>query len=274
MIITIITSTFNCIDELKVTLESVRENHKSGDFGIQWIIVDGCSTDGTIELVNENLKLVSYFKSEPDNGIYDAWNKACEVIDGDWVVFLGAGDTLNHRNMGGFCDMLKEQDVNTTKLVYGNVELVDSNFRVLKKYAKVLPNDWSNGRPSLPCHQGVFQHRTLFKGRSTFDCNYKIAADSKFLLLSMSKTKMTYLNIDIATMEIMGVSTNPKHILKVRSELTLLRRDLNLKIPLSKLFYFNFKCFCKYFLVRFFGTRPFKFLARLYCLAFSKDYIY
>lgn len=274
MIITIITSTYNCKSELNKTIHSIKKSIELSDFRLQWIVVDGDSTDGTKDLIANNMDVIATFISEPDNGIYDAWNKACNFIKGDWVIFLGAGDTLKYDNLNLFLQELNVLDSSQTKVVYGNVDLVDKNFKLLKTYSKLISGDWSNGRPSLPCHQGTFQHSSLFKGIDSFDCKYRVAADSKFLLLSMKNTKLTYIDIDVATMEMMGVSTNPNYTLKVKKELSILRRELNLKMPTFQLVKFNSKCFIKFFLARFLGGKLFGFFARLYCFVFSKEYLY
>uniref|UniRef100_UPI0018EAE01E glycosyltransferase n=1 Tax=Aquitalea sp. ASV11 TaxID=2795103 RepID=UPI0018EAE01E len=87
--ITVITSTYNCAEALTKTAESIRcQSYKN----IQWIIADGASTDATLSVIKQNSDIVSHWESEPDNGIYDAWNKACRHINGDWVIFIGAGD--------------------------------------------------------------------------------------------------------------------------------------------------------------------------------------
>lgn len=274
MIVTIITSTYNCKNELNKTIYSIRKSIDLSDFRLQWIIIDGDSTDGTKDLIYENLDVIDNFISEPDNGIYDAWNKACNFIEGDWVIFLGAGDTLKHDNLNFFLQKLYAVDFSQTKIVYGNVELVDHDFRFLKKYSKLMDGNWADGRPSLPCHQGTFQHSSLFNGSDSFDSKYRIAADSKFLLLAMKNTKLAYIDVDVATMEMMGVSTNPNHILKVRNELSVLRSELNLSMPMLQLLKFNSRCFCKFFLSRFLDGKLFRFFTRIYCFIFSKEYLY
>src|SRR5699024_5468308 len=90
-IITIITSTYNVVQDLQWTIDSIREQTYPN---IQWIIADGASTDGTVKMFEANSELIDYWFSEPDTGIYDAWNKALEHVKGDWLQFIGAGDEL------------------------------------------------------------------------------------------------------------------------------------------------------------------------------------
>jgi cellulose synthase/poly-beta-1,6-N-acetylglucosamine synthase-like glycosyltransferase len=89
-LITIITSTYNAAEYLPRTIKSVREQTYTN---IEWIIVDGNSKDNTVELIRQNEDVIDYWVSEPDSGIYDAWNKGVSLANGDWIAFLGAGDS-------------------------------------------------------------------------------------------------------------------------------------------------------------------------------------
>ena len=90
-LITIITATFNAAEYLPYTIRSIRAQEYEN---IQWIVVDGASKDGTVDLLKENEDVIDYWMSEPDEGIYDAWNKACLHVRGEWIQFIGAGDEL------------------------------------------------------------------------------------------------------------------------------------------------------------------------------------
>src|SRR5712664_874457 len=88
-LVTIITATFNDADNLLRTVKAVRELFYKN---VEWIIVDGGSKDGTVEAIRRNENVIDYWMSEPDRGIYDAWNKGVSRANGDWISFLGAGD--------------------------------------------------------------------------------------------------------------------------------------------------------------------------------------
>lgn len=271
MKVSVITSTYNCIDELQVTIDSIKDNNT---LDIEWIVVDGASNDGTVELIEKNIGLITKFISEEDNGIYDAWNKGCRLIEGDWVVFLGAGDYFNRDNLLSFLNELSLVNYHKFKVVYGNVDLVNLKNNRLKTYKEIDPNDWSNGRPSLPSHQGTFQHSSLFSAYNVFDSKYNIAADSKFLCQAAVITEFKYIDITVSSMKIYGVSTNPIHILRVKKELEILRAELNLQMPKEKLFVFNIKSYLKYGLSSFWGGRVFKLVTKIYCFISFKEYLY
>src|SRR3954447_3382690 len=89
--ITIVVATFNAGAILSRCLESVLAQ----DYPfVDLVVIDGGSTDGTIERIRGYGALIAYWESSPDNGVYDAWNKALRHVRGDWVCFLGADDRL------------------------------------------------------------------------------------------------------------------------------------------------------------------------------------
>jgi glycosyltransferase involved in cell wall biosynthesis len=275
MKISIITSTYNCEHELKRTIDSIRKLKALSLGVVEWIVVDGASTDNTIKLLHENWVIIDHMQTEPDNGIYDAWNKACKFISGEWILFLGAGDVILVESFNSFYHSLSVVDYNKNAIVYGNVHLVNYNGDIKLTYKKIKDNDWVNGRPALPCHQGTFQHKSLFSSSvPNFDDSYKIAADSKFLLFSMRSTEFYYINIAIAEMQLYGVSTSPKNILKVKKELDKLRGELDIKMPPKETFIFNFRCYIKSFIANVGGEKTFKFFAKIFTKLSKKENIY
>lgn len=263
MKITIITSTYNCSNSIEETIESIRQQ-KECFSEIQWIVVDGNSTDNTVERLSLNKELIDVLISENDSGIYDAWNKAIPFIKGEWVIFMGAGDVfLRPNTLINAYQKLKTVDSKLVKIVYGGVQLVNAAGECIDTYIDVPENDWSNGRPALPPHQGTFQHISLFE-KNKFDVMYKIAADSKFLFLCLRETKMTKIDMYISKMEFMGVSTNPKLILKTKNELKNLRRELSLRMPFHLLFLFNLKCYTKHVFFNYFNDKSAKVIANGY----------
>src|SRR5690606_30099751 len=97
-VLSIITVTFNCRDLLPRTLESVQEQSFPG---IEHVIVDGASTDGTLDLIRAHADRLGSWVSEPDKGIYDAMNKGLHMARGEYVLFLNAGDTFFSKDTVG-----------------------------------------------------------------------------------------------------------------------------------------------------------------------------
>ncbi|URI09281.1 glycosyltransferase [Aquincola tertiaricarbonis] len=227
--ITIITSTFNCQEALRETAASIREQHLSG---LQWIIADGGSTDGTIGVIEENADIVSHWHSERDRGIYDAWNKAAAHVKGDWVMFLGAGDLLLANDSLERAARALDGVPTGTLLAYGGVALVDTQGRTIQYEREVDFSRWHQGRPVLPCHQGVFQHRALLVTPQPFDSSLRICADAKLMLQAVAKAPPAYLGFDVAKMVVGGISTTTRGWLTMARENRRICEDLGLRSPL------------------------------------------
>jgi glycosyltransferase involved in cell wall biosynthesis len=225
--ITIITSTLNCAGELKLTADSVRSQRYTN---IQWIVADGGSTDGTIEIIESNSDIISKSFTEKDKGIYDAWNKACKFISNDWVIFLGAGDVFDSTtSLADFWDAA-ELDGSNEKIVYGNVIFLDrqGNSRYVSR--KPSLEFWEFGRPALPHHQGTFQHHSLFKLYS-FDTSYRVAADSKFLLSALQSFRSLHVDVNLTKMYANGISNNVKNLLNIELEIERVCHELRIGVP-------------------------------------------
>ena len=186
-LISIITSTYNSAKTLNDTLVSVLNQTYSN---IEYIIVDGASTDGTVEILkaqqqqfkNNNIR----FKwiSEPDTGIYNAWNKALKMIAGDWVVFIGSDDYFkNNTVFEEMLPFLNQSEENGCNYVYGKIEHVDKNEQLIE----VAGKPWSLQKKRFTYtmnlgHSGCFHHKNLFTKHGNFDDSFKIVGDYEFLL--------------------------------------------------------------------------------------------
>lgn len=243
--ITVITSTYNCADSLIKTATSIRnQSYKN----IQWIVADGASTDNTLNIILSNSDIISYWSSEPDSGIYDAWNKACVHIDGDWVIFMGAGDLfISDDTVKTIANSLVLLD-SDTMLAYGDVYLIDDQRNTIGQYGK-LKKKWECNRLAVPAHQGVFQRHQCFKLENPFDATYKIAADSKFLILHSLNSPPIYIGIPVALMDSKGISSDERHKIKARAEIRRINEELDIHPPLSHtfkvLFFEKSKTICK-----------------------------
>lgn len=216
---TIITSTFNAGELIARTAESIRAQAHPD---IQWIIIDGASTDATVAVAQRFEELISTLVSEPDSGIYDAWNKALRFISGDWVLFLGAGDCLDDAetlsNLAGIlCDAPPH-----ISLAYGSVKEVDTTGRVLRLRDECwngLEGPWTAGRPLLPCHQGVLHRATLFSDGFKFDTRCRIASDSEIMLRELVAGNGIKLQMTVTKFLWGGVSSNRTNRLRMVAEI-------------------------------------------------------
>jgi glycosyltransferase involved in cell wall biosynthesis len=232
--ISIITSTLNAVEQLPYTIRSLQEQTYRG---FEWIVVDGNSTDGTQALLTEANDLISRCISEPDRGIYDAWNKGCALARGEWLLFLGAGDELASPQT--LADSIKELDAvdPETMLVYGCQTLLSpvkrTPLETLGTPWAALKDQWEIGRPALPPHGATFHHRRLFSGVQPFDLRFPIASDSHFLLGAIQQYAPLFIPIEVTRSPIGGISLRLNTARQVSREIFAINRDLGLVPPWS-----------------------------------------
>ena len=172
--ISIITATWNCAHTLQDCLTSVASqtylNHEH-------IVIDGVSTDGTVEIVQNNLDQVSIFKSEPDQGIYDALNKGINAATGDVIGFLHADDL--YASSETLETIAKGFEDPMVCAVYGDLEYVSQNdtSRVVRRWKSKPFVQGDLGLGWMPPHPTLYVRREWYSKIGRFDNSYRIAAD-------------------------------------------------------------------------------------------------
>jgi glycosyltransferase involved in cell wall biosynthesis len=182
MTITYVTVTYNAADVLQRTLDSVLAQDYPD---IVHLIIDGASTDGTQEMVNDYIECSNdsgnghriQLMSEPDKGIYDAMNKGLRSLDGDYVCFLNAGDFLPASDtVSRIAAAVAES---APAVLYGDTDIVDAEGRFLHHRRLAPPENltWKSFRHGmLVCHQ-AFYARTDFAIATPYDQQYRYSAD-------------------------------------------------------------------------------------------------
>ena len=174
----------------------------------EWIVVDGRSEDGTLDAVSNGTQRVMHLISEPDEGIYDAWNKGIARSSGDWISFLGAGDIYRPGALGDYAEWISSQQRASpaaVRYLSSKVQLVRSGapVRVIGEAWR-----WSTFRRWMNvAHVGSFHHRSLFAS-NRFDPSFRICGDYEFLLRWGEGLGSGFLDKVTAEMEIGGVSAN------------------------------------------------------------------
>lgn len=221
--ISVIVAVFNGAETLQRCIDSVSQQDYPH---IQLIIMDGCSTDSTLEIIQKNDSTIDYWESSPDKGIYDAWNKALKHAHGEWIFFLGADDYFwNSTATQSMLQYLEKAETEGTRVVYGQVSLVDNDENLIMVAGKPWPeirNQFLH-EMCIP-HQGTFHHAMLFKTKGLFCDTFKIAGDYDLLLREVVYNEPLYAPVMIAGMQIGGICSKPENRFAVIKEFTLARR--------------------------------------------------
>ncbi|MCB0207751.1 MAG: glycosyltransferase [Anaerolineae bacterium] len=173
--ISVITVTYNRLSDLHKTFHNVLSQSY---FNVEYIIIDGSSKDGTLDFLHKNSDKISFWVSEPDNGIYDAMNKGASLASGDWIIYMNSGDTFFSENtLSEVVSYLNDQ----ADIVYGGVEaIIEDKYqrRVLRQEPLALSELWRN----MPtCHQSIFVRREL-QVQFPFDTSFIWCADHDFIV--------------------------------------------------------------------------------------------
>lgn len=196
MKLSIITINFNNKDGLQKTIDSV-VNQTWHDF--EWIVIDGGSTDGSKELIEQYQQHFAYWCSEPDKGVYNAMNKGIDKAKGEYLLFLNSGDALYGNDILQKVDDLKLD----TDIITGQVERMD-NQQPLRVYDESilmqLYLDTLN-------HQGTFIKRSLFNDLR-YDESLKVVSDWKFWLETVIwlNASVKVINLFVAKQDMTGIS--------------------------------------------------------------------
>jgi len=219
-LVTIITVSFNAEKFLEATIKSIIEQDYPN---IEYIIIDGSSTDATIDIIKKYHQYVHYWISEPDSGIYDAMNKGIHVVSGEWVNFMNAGDSFVSPN--SISRIFNELQKNTD-IICGDVFLVDEANQT-KCYQKSSGfNNISNGM--IPCnHQGMFVKTPIIKNE-LFNTHYQLAADYDFIVKSYSKKKnFQFIDEAICNFLLGGKAQKNELLLRIESLHIQAKYDIN-----------------------------------------------
>ncbi len=186
MKLSIITINKNNSQGLERTIQSVI-NQTFRDF--EYIIIDGASTDGSVEIIKKYQNKIDYWVSEPDRGIYHAMNKGIKVAKGEYLLFLNSGDWLTDDTI---LEKVFSIDFNED-IVYGNI-MVDEKF--IKKYPNKITLKYFL-EDSLP-HPATLIKKKLFNTIGRYNESLKIAADWEFFLRAIVLNSASIKKIELA----------------------------------------------------------------------------
>lgn len=214
--LSIITVNYNNSSGLQRTIESViRQNYTNKEH----VIIDGNSTDSSLEVLKKFKSKITKWVSEPDTGIYQAMNKGIRASTGDYLLFLNSGDTLYNDTI---LELVSKQFTDDLDIYYGNLFFKVKEKGFIRGYPNNLTFNYFYNNRSLP-HPGSFIKRSLFDSVFYYNENLKNVSDWEFFICAICKYNVTckHINLIISNFETDGLSNipdNKKFILQEREE--------------------------------------------------------
>ena len=201
--ISIVLAVYNAAETLRSCLDSIiNQSYRNKEI----LIIDGNSSDQTREILQEYTEHIAYQVSEPDRGIYDAWNKALKKCRGDYIAFIGADDTYANDEI--LMQLMKFASKNPrADFISGRAVMLnsDGNLRRLKG----AEWQWSKFKRAMGVieHRGALHHRRLFEQYGQFNPHWRIAGDYEFMLRAGPHLQTLFFPEVIVKAKTGGVST-------------------------------------------------------------------
>ena len=229
-LITVIVSVYNGVKTLQQCIDSVFNQTYANK---ELIVIDGGSTDGSAELINANSGAINYWISEPDRGIYSAWNKGLARASGEWICFIGSDDFLWSDDVLQRLALTLSQAPAGINVAYGQIMLLNQSggelFRIGAPWAQVKTR--FKQLMSLP-HPAVMHRKSLFAQHGNFDETYRIAGDYEMLLRELiSKEALFVPDVVVTGMRQGGISSNPSNNVSALNEVRAAQRKNGLQTP-------------------------------------------
>lgn len=162
---------------------------------VELLVIDGGSTDGTLEVLDRYSDGIARVVSEPDRGIYDAMNKGCALAQGDWLIFLGCDDVLLD-SLANMAESLKERD----SVYYGNVIWRSTGRRYGGEFSKYRLMQ------SNICHQSIFYPRSVYRSMA-FSLKYRYLADYEYNIKLIGRgVRFKFIDVNVAIYNDAGAS--------------------------------------------------------------------
>lgn len=215
--ISIITIVYNNVRDIEYTLLSVINQTYPN---IEYIVIDGASTDGTLEVINSYRGSIDVLVSEKDKGIYDAMNKGLARATGDYVLFLNSGDELYDN---GTIQCIVEKG-NGADIIYGETKLVDEDRNIVgvRRHRAPATFDWKSFRYGMNiCHQAIYVKRNI---APAYDTSYQLSADIDWVIRAAKQAKTTKNVQAYVTRYLVGGMSQKRHRQSLRERYDIFKK--------------------------------------------------
>ena len=182
-LVSIITVVYNSERFIEKTIKSIINQTYPN---VEYLIVDGASTDGTVEIIKKYEKYISKWISEKDNGLYDAMNKAIKIASGDYLWFINSGDEIYTENI--LTEIFSQLD-NLPDVVYGETEIINFKGRPvgMRRHSTPEKLTWKSMRFGMKvCHQSILVKKALVE---PYQLHFKYSSDFEWVIRVLKKSK-------------------------------------------------------------------------------------
>lgn len=199
--LSIITVTFNAAQFIEPTIESIA---KQSFDKYEYIVVDGLSKDSTVDILKRHPETVHKWVSEKDKGLYDAMNKAIQMAEGEYLMFLNAGDLLYDEEV--LTEIFKS--AGNEDIIYGDTAVIDTNYELVGMRHLRPPQHltWKSFQKGMViCHQAIIAKRAI---TPLYNTDYRVAADIDWAIrLTKASTSSYFYNAPLVQFMQDGIST-------------------------------------------------------------------
>lgn len=215
-VISIVTIVYNDFENIEKTIKSILSQSYNN---VQYIIVDGASTDGTKEIIEKYKDSVDVFLSERDSGISDAFNKGTQLAKGEYINYMNSGDTfIDNDSLSFFVDKI----VNTQ----ADVVTAFSRFVDSKIPKTTLSNCSHISKKAMISHQASFISMSLFEKYGLYDEDFKVRMDYEFWIRVLPKSSLYFIDeilVDYSDGGVSGQSSNINYREEIRAQIKNLK---------------------------------------------------
>lgn len=208
MKVSVITVCYNAVSTIRATIGSlISQDYEN----LEYIVIDGGSSDGTIEIINEYLPRISVFISEPDQGIYDAINKGIAQASGDVVGVLHANDCFASGTIiSTIARLMQEKDADA---VFGNLVFYNVAGRVVRKWQSISANRLLLELGWMPAHPTLYIKKNIFLTYGNYRLDFSTAADYELILRFFYRHRIKTYHVNEVFIKMLTGGISNKNIL-------------------------------------------------------------
>lgn len=226
--ISIIIATFNAGAYLERCLQSIR-SQKTED--VELLIMDGGSSDSTLQIAYNNTDIIDKIVSEKDEGIYDAWNKGIKVAGGNWIMFLGSDDVLLPGALQAYFDYMKNYAPDTFDVISSKLDLVNEKGIHKRFVGERFEHKRFCERKLSFAHPGMLHSKKMLTNFGGFSLKYRICSDADFFIRNGRDLKAGFVDFVTVRMQQGGLSGSYASIIEAYN----IRRRNRVIDPVSNL---------------------------------------